>query len=56
VSEPKVTGVDRLAVEVLTALGERRASIEQHRAGDVLQAMITDQSLWCAVQRCSGAR
>jgi hypothetical protein len=47
--------LEKLAIEVLTALGERDATTEQ-RAG-ALQAMITDESLTVseAVQRCAGA-
>ena len=39
--------IERLAVEVLTALGERDATIAatEQRAGAALQAMITDESL-----------
>jgi hypothetical protein len=49
--------LERLAFEVLTALGERDAAIAatEQRAGAALQAMITDESLtvaeavrWCA--------
>ena len=60
VNRPSVTGAWRKAIEVLTALGERDATIiaatEQH-AGAALQAMITDESLTVseAVQRCAGA-
>jgi hypothetical protein len=47
------------AIEVLTALGERDATIAaaEQRAGPALQAMITDESLTVseAVQRCAGA-
>jgi hypothetical protein len=52
--------LEKLALEVLTALGERDvttiAATEQ-RAGAALQAMITDESLTVAeaVQRCAGA-
>jgi hypothetical protein len=48
-----------LAVEVLTALGERDVMIggTEQRAGVVLQAMITDEHLTVseAVQWCAGA-
>jgi hypothetical protein len=49
--------LEKLAIEVLTALGERDATTEQ-RAGAALQAMITDESLTVseAVQRCAGAK
>jgi hypothetical protein len=49
--------IEKLAVEVLTALGEREAAIAaiEQRAGAALQAMIIDESLtmsealqWCA--------
>jgi hypothetical protein len=50
--------LEKLAIEVLTALGERDtiAATEQ-RAGAALQAMITDESLTVseAVQWCAGA-
>jgi hypothetical protein len=51
--------LEKLAIEVLTALGERNATIAatEQRAGAALQAMITDESLTVseAVQRCAGA-
>ncbi|HEY6686174.1 MAG TPA: hypothetical protein VI094_08205 [Propionibacteriaceae bacterium] len=51
--------IERLAIEVLTALGERDAMIAatEQRAGVALQAMITDESLTVseAVQWCAGA-
>jgi hypothetical protein len=51
--------LEKLAIEVLTALGERDATIAatEQRAGAALQAMITDESLTVseAVQRCAGA-
>jgi CHASE3 domain sensor protein len=51
--------LEELAIEVLTALGERDATITatEQRAGAALQAMITDESLTVseAVQRCAGA-
>jgi hypothetical protein len=51
--------LERLAIEVLTALGERDATIAatEQRAGAALQAMITNESLTVseAVQRCAGA-
>jgi hypothetical protein len=51
--------LEKLAIEVLTALGERDATIAatEQRAGAGLQAMITDESLTVseAVQRCAGA-
>jgi hypothetical protein len=51
--------LEKLALEVLTALGERDATIAatEQRAGGALQAMITDESLTVseAVQRCAGA-
>jgi hypothetical protein len=39
--------LEKLAIEVLTALGERDATIaaSEQRAGAALQAMITDESL-----------
>ena len=49
--------LEKLAIEVLTALGEREAIIAatEQRAGAALQAMITDESVtvseavqWCA--------
>jgi hypothetical protein len=50
--------LERLAFEVLTALGERDAAIAamEQRAGAALQAMITDESLTVAeaVQWCVG--
>ena len=49
--------LEKLAIEVLTALGERDATTEQ-RAGAALQAMITDESLTVSeavVQWCAGA-
>jgi hypothetical protein len=48
VNRPSVTGAWRKAIEVLTALGERDATIiaaTEQRAGVALQAMITDESL-----------
>jgi hypothetical protein len=51
--------LEKLAIEVLTALGERNATIAatEQRAGAALQAMITDESLTVseAGQRCAGA-
>jgi hypothetical protein len=51
--------LERLAVEVLTALGERDAMIAatEQRAGAALQAMIIDEHLTVseAVQCCAGA-
>ena len=51
--------LEKLAIEVLTALGERDATVAatEQRAGAALQAMITDESLtvWEAVQWCAGA-
>jgi hypothetical protein len=51
--------LEKLAIEVLTALGERDATIAvtEQRAGRALQAMITDESLTVsrAVQWCAGA-
>jgi hypothetical protein len=51
--------LEKLAIEVLTALGERDATIAatEQRAGAALQAMITNESLTVseAVQRCAGA-
>src|SRR5215203_596101 len=51
--------VEKLAIEVLTALGERDATIAatEQRAGAALQAMIIDESLTVseAVQWCAGA-
>ena len=60
VNRPSVTGrLEKLAIEVLTALGERDATIAaaEQRAGAGLQAMITDESLTVseAVQWCAGA-
>jgi hypothetical protein len=51
---------EKLAIEVLTALGERDATTitaTEQRAGAALPAMITDESLTAseAVQRCAGA-
>ena len=58
-NRPSVTGAWRKAIEVLTALGERDATIAatEQRVGAALQAMITDESLTVseAVQRCAGA-
>jgi hypothetical protein len=52
--------LEKLAIEVLTALGERNATIAatEQRAGAALQAMITDESLTVseAVQWCAGAK
>jgi hypothetical protein len=49
---------EKLAIEVLTALGERDATTiaTEQRAGAALQAMITYESLTVseAVQRCAG--
>ena len=48
--------LEKLAIEALTALGERDAAIaatEQH-AGAALQAMISDESLTVS-EACSGA-
>jgi hypothetical protein len=49
----------KLAIEVLTALGERDATIAatEQRAGAALRAMINDESLTLseAVQWCAGA-
>ena len=51
--------LEKLASEVLTATGERVATIAptEQRAGAALQAMITDESLTVseAVQWCAGA-
>ena len=51
--------LEKLAIEVLTATGERDATIAatEQRAGAALQAMITDESLTVseAVQWCGGA-
>jgi hypothetical protein len=51
--------LEKLAIEVLTALGERDATIAatEQRAGTALQAMITCESLTVseAVQWCAGA-
>jgi hypothetical protein len=51
--------LEKLAIEVLTALGERDATIAatERRAGAALQAMITDESLTVSevVQWCAGA-
>jgi hypothetical protein len=51
--------LEKLAIEVLTALGERDATIAatEQRASAALQAMITDESLTVseAVQWCAGA-
>jgi hypothetical protein len=51
--------LEKLAIEVLTALGERDATIAatEQRAGAALQAMITEESLTVseAVQWCAGA-
>jgi hypothetical protein len=51
--------LEKLALEVLTALGERdatTAATTEQRAGAALQAMITDESLTVseAVQWCAG--
>jgi hypothetical protein len=49
--------LEELAIEVLTALGERDATTiaaTEQRAGVALQAMITDESLRCR-RRCNGA-
>jgi hypothetical protein len=51
--------LEKLAIEVLTALGERDATTiaaTEQRAGAALQAMITDESLTEAVQWCAGAK
>ena len=51
--------LEKPAIEVLTATGEREATIAatEQRAGAALQAMITDESLTVseAVQWCAGA-
>jgi hypothetical protein len=51
--------LEKLAIEVLTALGERDATIAatEQRASAALQAMITGESLTVseAVQWCAGA-
>jgi hypothetical protein len=51
--------LEKLAIEVLTSLGERDATIAatEQRAGAALQAMFTDESLTAsdAVQWCAGA-
>ena len=51
--------LEKLAIEALTALGERDATVAatEQRAGAALQAMITDESLTVseAVQWCAGA-
>jgi hypothetical protein len=51
--------LEKLAIEVLTALGERDATISatEQRAAAALQAMITDEHLTVAeaVQWCAGA-
>ena len=51
--------LEKLAVDVLTALGEGDATIDttKQHAGAALQAMITDESLMVsgAVQWCAGA-
>ena len=51
--------IEKLAVEVWTAVGERDATIAatEQRAGVALQAMITDEHLTVseAVQWCAGA-
>ena len=51
--------LEKLAIEVLTALGERDATTAatEQRAGAALQAMIIDESLTVseAVQWCAGA-
>jgi hypothetical protein len=51
--------LEKLAIEVLTALGERDATIAatEQRAGAALQAMITDESLTVSevLQLCAGA-
>jgi hypothetical protein len=51
--------LEKLAIEVLTALGERDATISatEQRAGAALQAMIIDEHLPVAeaVQWCAGA-
>jgi hypothetical protein len=51
--------LEKLAIEVLTATGEREATIAatEQGAGAALQAMITDESLTVseAVQWCAGA-
>jgi hypothetical protein len=67
VSGWSVTGaLEKLANEVLTALGERDATIaatEQRAAAAALQAMVADESLtvseavqWCAVSQREAAR
>jgi hypothetical protein len=60
VNRPSMTGAwRRLALEALTALGERDATIAatEQSAGAALQAMITDESLTVseAAQWCAGA-
>jgi hypothetical protein len=51
--------LEKLAIEVLTALGERDATIAatEQRAGNALQAMIINEHLTVAeaVQWCAGA-
>jgi hypothetical protein len=51
--------LEKLVIEVLTALGERDSTIAatEQRTGAALEAMITDESLTVseAVQRCAGA-
>ena len=51
--------LEKLAIEVLTATGEREATIAatEQGAGAALQAMISDESLTVseAVQWCAGA-
>jgi hypothetical protein len=51
--------LEKLAIEVLTATGEREATIAatEQRGGAALQAMITNESLTVseAVQWCAGA-
>jgi hypothetical protein len=51
--------LEKLTIEVLTALGEREATIAatEQRAGAALQAMIIDEQLTVAeaVQWCAGA-
>ena len=48
--------LEKLAIEVLTALGERDATVAatEQRASAALQAMITDESVRCP-RLCSGA-
>src|SRR5215204_3588872 len=56
---PRDRRLEKLAIDALTPLGERDATIAatEQRAGAALQAMITDESLTVseAVQWCAGA-